>query len=302
MVARSTSQKNSSPPLTATEPEADDKVVLESLEHFRIYKSGKIDRLNRSPVLPAGLDEVTGVTSKDAVLDADTGVSVRLFLPKMQGPSKKLSVLVFFHGGAFFIESAGSATYHNYVNSLAAAPGVLVVSVDYRLAPEHPLPAAYNDSWAGLQWAASAQDGWIAEHGDTARLFVAGDSAGANIPHEMLIEGEPEGGAAITAAMWSYACPGAAAGADDPRLNPRAPGGLALEELPCERMFVCAGQKDVLVARNRAYYDAVAASAWRGSAAWLESEGEGHVFFLGKPECENAKQLMDRIVEFIAGE
>ncbi|KAL5201526.1 hypothetical protein ABZP36_035880 [Zizania latifolia] len=282
-----------------TEPEADDEVVLESPAYFRIYKSGKIDRLNRPPVLPAGLDEATGVTSKDVVLDADTGVS-----------------------------SAGSATYHNYVNSLAAAAGVLVVSVDYRLAPEHPLPAAYDDSWAALQWAASAQGVWIADHGDTARLFVAGDSAGANIAHEMLvrvaandgeprmegaillhpwfggsqeIEGEPEGGAAITAAMWSYACPEAAAGADDPRLNPLAPDALALEQLPCERMLVCAGQKDVLSARNRAYYDAVAASAWRGSAAWLESEGEGHVFFLGKPDCENAKQLIDRIVAFIAG-
>ncbi|XP_015696813.2 2-hydroxyisoflavanone dehydratase-like [Oryza brachyantha] len=325
MVARSTSQKDSS---VATEPEPDDEVVLESPEHFRIYKSGKIDRLNRPPVLPAGLDEATGVTSKDVVLDAETGVSVRLFLPRLQEPSKKLPVVVFFHGGAFFIESAGSATYHSYVNSLAAAAGALVVSVDYRLAPEHPLPAAYDDSWAGLRWAASAQDGWIAEHGDTAHLFIAGDSAGANIAHEMLvraaasggprmegaillhpwfggskeIEGEPEGGAAITAAMWSYACPEAAAGADDPRLNPLAPGGPAMEKLPCERMLVCAGQKDVLAPRNRAYYDAVAASAWRGSLEWLESEGEGHVFFLGKPECENAKQLMDRVVAFMAGE
>ncbi|EAZ39758.1 hypothetical protein OsJ_24196 [Oryza sativa Japonica Group] len=302
IAVRSASQKNSSPPLMTTEQEAEDEVVLESPAHFRIYKSGKIDRLNRPPVLPAGLDEATGVTSKDVVLDADTGVSVRLFLPKLQEPSKKLPVVVFFHGGAFFIESAGSETYHNYVNSLAAAAGVLVVSVDYRLAPEHPLPAGYDDSWAALQWAASAQDGWIAEHGDTARLFVAGDSAGANIAHEMLeIEGEPEGGAAITAAMWNYACPGAAAGADDPRLNPLAAGGPVLEELACERMLVCAGGKDVLAARNRAYYDAVAASAWRGSAAWLESEGEGHVFFLGNSECENAKQLMDRIVAFIAG-
>uniref|UniRef100_A0A0E0QSE9 Alpha/beta hydrolase fold-3 domain-containing protein n=2 Tax=Oryza TaxID=4527 RepID=A0A0E0QSE9_ORYRU len=320
IAVRSASQKNSSPPLMTTEQEAEDEVVLESPAHFRIYKSGKIDRLNRPPVLPAGLDEATGVTSKDVVLDADTGVSVRLFLPKLQEPSKKLPVVVFFHGGAFFIESAGSETYHNYVNSLAAAAGVLVVSVDYRLAPEHPLPAGYDDSWAALQWAASAQDGWIAEHGDTARLFVAGDSAGANIAHEMLvraaasgggprgggaaapveIEGEPEGGAAITAAMWNYACPGAAAGADDPRLNPLAAGGPVLEELACERMLVCAGGKDVLAARNRAYYDAVAASAWRGSAAWLESEGEGHVFFLGNSECENAKQLMDRIVAFIA--
>jgi acetyl esterase/lipase len=176
------------------EPGADE-VAFESPAHFRIYKSGRIERLNRPPVLPAGLDEATGVTSKDVVLDADTGLSVRLYLPKLQEPSKKLPVLVYIHGGAFLIESAGSATYHTYVNPLAAAAGVLVVSVSYRLAPEHPLPAAYEDSWAALQWAASAQDEWIAEHGDVARLFIAGDSAGANIVHDMLMRASGSGDA-----------------------------------------------------------------------------------------------------------
>nr|TKW19772.1 hypothetical protein SEVIR_4G041802v2 [Setaria viridis] len=139
------------------------------------------------------------------------------------------------------LESAGSATYHTYVNPLAAAAGVLVVSVCYRLAPEHPLPAAYEDSWAALQWAASARDEWIAEHGDVARLFLAG----ANIVHDMLlrasgnggpsiegaimlhpwfggstlIEGESEVAAAITAGLWVYACPDAVGGVDDPRMN-----------------------------------------------------------------------------------
>ncbi|CAD6224640.1 unnamed protein product [Miscanthus lutarioriparius] len=309
------------------EPGADE-VAFESPAHFRIYKSGRIERLNRPPVLPAGLDEATGVTSKDVALDADTGLSVRLYLPKLQEPSKKLPVLVYFHGGAFLLESAGSATYHTYVNPLAAAAGVLVVSMSYRLAPEHPLPAAYEDSWAALQWAASAQDEWIAEHGDMARLFLAGDSAGANIVHDMLmrasgsgdggpgiegaillhpwfggnapIEGEHEGAAAATTGLWTYACPGAVDGADDPRMNPLAPGAPALEKLGCARMLVCAGKQDALYVRDRAYYEAVAASAWPGDVAWLESEGEEHVFFLPKPECENAKQLMDRVVAFIA--
>ncbi|OQU89623.1 hypothetical protein SORBI_3002G227700 [Sorghum bicolor] len=324
----STKVTPSSPPSTAMEPGADE-VAFESSAHFRIYKSGRIERLNRPPVLPAGLDDATGVTSKDVVLDADTGLSVRLYLPKLQQerPSKKLPVLVYFHGGAFLIESAGSATYHAYVNPLAAAAGALVVSVSYRLAPEHPLPAAYDDSWAALQWAASARDEWIAEHGDTARLFLAGDSAGANIVHDMLmraasargpriegavllhpwfggsapIEGEPPGPAAGTAGLWTYACPGAVGGADDPRMNPLAPGAPALEKLGCARMLVCAGTLDALYRRDRAYYEAVAASAWPGDVAWLESEGEDHDFFLGKPECENAKQLMDRVVAFIAG-
>ncbi|KAF0913917.1 hypothetical protein E2562_025332 [Oryza meyeriana var. granulata] len=138
------------------EPNADE--ILLDWEPLRIYRSGKIDRLHRPVLAPAGFDAATGVTSKDVVVDADTGLSVRIFLPAHSDPSKNLPVLVFFHGGAFVIESAVSTTYHNYVASLAAAAGVVAVSVEYRLAPEHPVPAAYDDAWAALQWASSAKD------------------------------------------------------------------------------------------------------------------------------------------------
>lgn len=66
-------------------------------------------------------------------------------------------------------------------------------------------------------------------------------------------------------------------------------------------MLVCAGEKDWAAARDLAYYAGVAASAWPGSTAWFESEGEGHVFFLEKPECTKARELMDRIVTFVHG-
>jgi acetyl esterase/lipase len=312
----------------------DDEVVFDAPDHFCIYKSGRIDRFHQPVLVAAGVDDdASGVASKDVIIDAGTGLSVRLFLPKRQEPSssKKLPVVVYFHGGGFILESAKSATYHNYLASLAAAAGVLAVSVDYRLAPEHRLPAAYDDCWAALRWATSARDDdWLAEHGDTSRVFVAGDSAGGNIVHNVLtmassadnapriegavmlhpffggstaIEGEPERAVAITAKVWAFACPDAAGGADDPRINPMAPGAVVgLAHLGCERLLVCAAAKDWLAARGRAYYDAVAASAWPGSAAWLETEGEEHVFFLLKPECDRARTLMDRVVAFIAGE
>uniref|UniRef100_A0A0E0IKU7 Alpha/beta hydrolase fold-3 domain-containing protein n=1 Tax=Oryza nivara TaxID=4536 RepID=A0A0E0IKU7_ORYNI len=180
------------------EPHADE-VVFDG-PYFRIYKNGKVDRLHRPLLVAAGVDDATVVVSKDVVLDAGTGLFVRVFLPKVQDQEtgKKLPVLVYFHGGGFIIESADSATYHNYLNSVAAVAGVLVVSVNYRLAPENPLPAGYDDSWAALQWAVSAQDDWIAEHGDTARVFVAGDSAGGNIVHEMLLRASSNKGPRTT--------------------------------------------------------------------------------------------------------
>ncbi|KAF7065890.1 hypothetical protein CFC21_071958 [Triticum aestivum] len=306
-----------------------DEVVFDC-DDYRIYRSGKMDRLCRPAPAPTGLDPATGVTSKDVVLDSATGVSVRLFLPTSPDPFKKLPILVFFHGGGFLVESAVSPQYHNYVASLAAASGVVAVSVEYRLAPEHPVPAAYDDAWAALSWAASAQDEWLAEHGDSARLFLAGDSAGGNMVHNVLmrasfqpapriegaillhpwfggntfLEGEAEATAKDMAMIWEFACPGAVGGADDPRMNPMAPGAPGMENLRCGRMLVCAGEKDWLASRDRAYYAAVTTSAWRGSVsrggvAWIESEGEGHVFFLKKPDCAKAKELMARVVAFI---
>ncbi|KAK3130258.1 hypothetical protein QOZ80_6BG0491010 [Eleusine coracana subsp. coracana] len=79
------------------EPDADE-VVFDAPEHFRIYKSGRIDRFHRPVLVPAGVDDATGVASRDVVLDAGTGVSVRLFLPNLQdNPKKKLPILVYFH-------------------------------------------------------------------------------------------------------------------------------------------------------------------------------------------------------------
>ncbi|VAI18418.1 unnamed protein product [Triticum turgidum subsp. durum] len=229
-VCTSTSRKNGALPAAATEAETEGEVLLESPGHFRIYKCGKMDRLNEPTVSPAGLDEATGVTSRDVVLDADTGVSVRLYLPKLRDPSEKLPVLVYFHGGAFLIGSADDAT---------------------------------------------------------------GSEA---------IEGEPPAVPMFNGMIWSYTCPGTVGRADDPRINPLALGASSLELLACERMLVCAAEKDVLARRIRAYYDGVAAGACQapGAAAWFESEGEDHDFFLGKTDCESAKQLLDRVAAFIA--
>src|SRR6202000_689811 len=85
-------------------------------------------------------------------------------------------VVVFFHGGGFVV---GDLDTHDGTCRPHAVGGWEVgVWVEYRLAPEHPSPAAIDDAWAAVQW--------VAEHGaeigaDASRLAVAGDSAGGNI-------------------------------------------------------------------------------------------------------------------------
>ncbi|MBV8863361.1 MAG: alpha/beta hydrolase, partial [Mycobacterium sp.] len=85
-------------------------------------------------------------------------------------------VVLFFHGGGFVVGDLD--THDGTCRQHAVGAGAVVVSVEYRLAPEHPYPAAVDDAWAATQW--------VAEHGeeidaDASRLAVAGDSAGGTI-------------------------------------------------------------------------------------------------------------------------
>ena len=98
---------------------------------------------------------------------------VRAYVPESEAPHP---VVVFFHGGGFVYGSLD--THDNICLALAERADVLVLSVDYRLAPEHPFPAAIHDAYAAVEWAAThASD----LDGDPDRLAVAGDSAGGNL-------------------------------------------------------------------------------------------------------------------------
>ncbi|KAM0844146.1 hypothetical protein ACQ4PT_057239 [Festuca glaucescens] len=154
---------------------SNDEVVHQFGPLLRVYKSGRIERPLVALPLAPGLDAITGVESKDV----DLGVySARLYLPpSVATASAKLPVIVYIHGGGFVAESARSPNYHRFLNDLASACPALGVSVDYRLAPEHPLPAAYDDCLAALGWVLSAANPWVAAHGDLGPLVENGPIA-----------------------------------------------------------------------------------------------------------------------------
>nr|CAB3453612.1 unnamed protein product [Digitaria exilis] len=301
---------------------------------LRVHDDGRVERFYVTETTPPGFDAVTKVASKDVVVDdGATGVFARLYIPDhflAAEHKKKLPILLYFHGGGLVLDSAASPMYHRYLNSVSSKAAVLAVSVNYRLAPEHPLPAAYDDSWAALCWAASGADPWLSDHGDTGRVFLAGDSGGANIVHNIAmmagarhglpsgvcLEGailshpmfggkEPADGEAretreIMENLWPLICPQSTGGLDDPRLNPMADGAPSLQNLACRKLLVCSAERDYARPRANAYYRAVKQSGWRGSVEWFESVGEEHVFFLHKPECDESLALMDRVVAFLA--
>ncbi|CAN6217959.1 unnamed protein product [Urochloa humidicola] len=188
----------------------DDEVVFEVAQLIRVYKSGRVERYFGSDPIPASTDAATGVASKDRAISPE--VAVCLYLPpaaKETGTngvvtSKKLPILVYFHGGGFCLHTTFNFIFHGYLTSLAMRARAIVVSVEYRLAPEHPLPAAYDDSWEALRWVASHaaaatgsgggedEEPWLADHGDFTRLCVGGESAGANIAHHVAMRAATE--------------------------------------------------------------------------------------------------------------
>ncbi len=120
---------------------------------------------------PEPVDQV-----EDFSIDGPGGpLALRLYRPGPPGPPAP-PLLVFLHGGGWVIGDL--EIQDGLCRALANRAGCAVLSVDYRLAPEHPFPAAADDAWAACRWAAACG----ADLGvDPGRLGVAGDSAGGNL-------------------------------------------------------------------------------------------------------------------------
>jgi acetyl esterase len=121
---------------------------------------------------------------------------LRVYTPQGVGP---FPGLVFFHGGGFVLCSLDS--HDGICRSLAHAAGCVVVSVDYRLAPEHRYPSAPEDCYAATQW--------VAKHGgelgiDVARIAVGGDSAGGNLGAVTALMARDRGGPALRFQLLVY--------------------------------------------------------------------------------------------------
>ncbi|KAL3642154.1 hypothetical protein CASFOL_012969 [Castilleja foliolosa] len=124
------------------------------------------------------------VKTSDVTLDPSRNLWFRLFIPTRSESDPRLPVIVFFHGGGFVYLAPDFKPYDNVCRRFASEFPAIVVSVNYRLAPEHRYPAPYEDGFDALRFL-DEQRHILPENADLSRCFVVGDSAGANLAHHV---------------------------------------------------------------------------------------------------------------------
>ena len=224
-------------------------------------------------------------------------------------------LVIYFHGGGYRIASA--LAYRAYCSHLAARAGVRVLNVHYRLAPEHPFPAAVDDALSAYQWALDSGT-------PASRIVLAGDSAGGGLTAAALVAirdrglDTPAGGICLSPwvdltntndtytsrsgadKLFSLAAATEASGlylqGQDPKLPLASPVFAELSDLP--PLLILVGDAEVLLDDSRVF-------AERASAAGVPTElfvyaEMPHVWMLNYPAYPEAAQAFDQMAAFVA--
>ena len=167
-----------------------------------------------------GFPEPVGCVEDRTLLGPGGGIPVRIYVPFGKGP---FPVLLYFHGGGWVIGDIDSSD--GLCRTLTNAAGCIVVSVDYRLAPEHPFPAAADDAYHATLWAVTNAASF---GGDPLRIAVCGDSAGGNLAAVVAQIARDRGKPAIRFQLLIY--PATDAACDTPSYSENAEGYFLTRE------------------------------------------------------------------------
>ncbi|KAJ1443260.1 Lipase, GDXG, putative serine active site [Sesbania bispinosa] len=291
-------------------------VISEEIQGLiRVHKNGHVERPPIVPNVSCKVASERGVTARDVIINRETNLWARIYVPL--SCQSKVPLLVYFHGGGFCVGSASWSCYHEFLTNLASKANCVIVSVDYHLAPENRLPSAYDDGFNVLMWlkrealnGCSSVQNWWMSHCNFSCMFLAGDSAGANIAYNVttrlgstilnplslkgviLIQpffgGEertcsekhshqPPNSAltlSVSDTYWRLALP-LGATRDHPYCNPLA-SMAKLRDLRLPSIMVCVSEMDILKDRNLEFSNTLAKAGKRVET--FVYKGVGHAF------------------------
>lgn len=183
-------------PLDPKAREFIDQMAASGLPPFDAMPIPELRALITSMAAMQGEAETVAQVDNRHIAGPAGAIPVRIYTPAGNGP---FPLLVFFHGGGWVFGNLDS--HDGPCRALANAVPAVVISVDYRLAPEHPFPAAADDAYAATQWAA---DHAAALNGEARRLAVAGDSAGGNLAAVVSLMARDRGGPKLAQQVLIY--------------------------------------------------------------------------------------------------
>ncbi|WCJ34128.1 alpha/beta-Hydrolases superfamily protein [Euphorbia peplus] len=312
-------------------------IVEDCLGVLQLFSDGTIYRSNNIDFLTSFMSD-NSVQFKDCLFDKTHNLHLRLYKPTSTLPSKsKLSVLFFIHGGGFCVGSRVWPNCHNCCLRLASGLNALVVAPDYRLAPEHKLPAAMDDGVSAIKWLQSQVlsengDAWLCnEEVDFDRVFIMGDSSGGNIAHHLAVRlgAGSTGLSPVRVRGYILMAPffGGVARTkseegpseqflnleildrfwrlsmpfgedrDHPLANPFGPNSLNLQPLALDPMLVIVGSNELMKDRIKDY--AFNLKEMGKSVDYVEFEGKQHGFFTNDPYTPISHRVLQIINNFM---
>ncbi|KAL1201139.1 putative carboxylesterase 18 [Cardamine amara subsp. amara] len=274
---------------------------------------------------------INNVSTSDFVVDPSRNLWFRLFTPHVSG-DERIPVVVFFHGGGFAFLSPNARPYDNVCRRFARKLPAYVISVNYRLTPEHRYPAQYDDGFDVLKYLEENHGKILPANADLSRCFFAGDSAGGNIAHnvsirvcrekraftalkliglisiqpffggeertesEKLLVGAPLVGTHRTDWCWKALLP-EGSNRDHEAVNVSGPNAVDISDLDYPETMVVVAGFDPLKDWQRSYCEWIRLSGKR--ATLIEYPNMFHAFYIF-PELPEAGQLIMRIKDFVA--
>ncbi|KAK7270757.1 hypothetical protein RJT34_26156 [Clitoria ternatea] len=273
---------------------------------------------------------INGVFTKDVTVDAARNLWFRVFTPTaaITGGDAALPVIVFFHGGGFAFLSPASFAYDAVCRRFCRQIPAVIVSVNYRLCPEHRYPSQYDDGEAVLKFLDENRE-MLPENADVSKCFFAGDSAGANMVHhvavrvcksglreirvvglisiqpffggverteaELRLKGAPLVSTKRTDWLWKVFLPDGS-DRDHGAANVSGPNAEDLSGLDYPDTVVFVGGCDPLQDWQRRYYEWLRKSG--KNAQLIEYPNMIHAFYVS-PDLPESSQLISQVKDFI---
>ncbi|KAI7758109.1 hypothetical protein M8C21_019474 [Ambrosia artemisiifolia] len=282
---------------------------------------------------PPTSKSTNGVSSHDVVVDKTRNLWFRVYVPT-QHAGDDLPVIVFFHGGGFVFLAPDVMAYDAVCRRFARKLPAVVVSVNYRLAPEHRYPAQHEDCFDVLKFLDDEDNGkkaLLPVNANLMRCFLVGDSAGGNLAHhvtqraceynfrrlkvigvvpiqpffggenrmesEILLEGTPLVSLKRTDWTWKAFLPqGEEFNRDHPIINVSGPNAVDISKINFPPTMVVVAGFDALRDWQMRYYE------------WMKNSGKEvylyeyptmcHAFYIF-PELPESRQLIDQVKEFV---